>query len=160
MSEEPDPIKESDVESKVVLLSIRPKYAEKLFNGTKRVELRRVKPKLKEGDMVFVYVSSPVKELKGQFEVEKVVEKPIDELWIQVRQDAGISRAEFYEYYSGADRGCGIYLRALRSIRNPISLGSLRELWEHFHPPRSYRYLSKPELDVVTSAITARCDGA
>jgi predicted transcriptional regulator len=138
---------------KVVLLSIRPRYAEKLFNGTKRVELRRMKPRLDEGDIVLIYVSSPVKELRGRFEVETVIEKPVDELWAHVWSDAGISKKEFDEYYSGAERGCGIYLRAPASIRKPIGLDDLRELWSNFHPPQSYRYLSASELSVVASAM-------
>ncbi|KHD05821.1 hypothetical protein PN36_04880 [Candidatus Thiomargarita nelsonii] len=44
----------------VVLLSIRPKYAEKIFEHTKTVELRRVRPKhLKNGDLVFI--SNPLR---------------------------------------------------------------------------------------------------
>jgi len=141
------------METKVILLSIRPKYAEKIFNGTKRVELRRVMPNLKEGDTIFVYVSSPVKELRGHFEVEKVVKKPIDKLWLQVKQDIGITEEEFYEYYTGVEYGFGIYLRAPASIRSPISLDRLRKLWKNFHPPQNYRYISKLEFEIMTAAI-------
>ena len=58
----------------MVLLSIKPKYADKIFNGTKTVELRRICPKVTEGDLILVYVSSPVKALVGEFEVKKIVE--------------------------------------------------------------------------------------
>ena len=44
-----------------VLLSVRPKYAEKIFERTKTVELRRIRPKLlEEGDLVLLYVSSQI----------------------------------------------------------------------------------------------------
>jgi predicted transcriptional regulator len=46
--------------SNILLLSIRPEYANKIFDRTKTVELRRVRPRLlNEGDRVVVYVSSP-----------------------------------------------------------------------------------------------------
>ena len=56
-----------------LLLSIHPEYAEKIFDGTKRVELRRVRPRLQNGDLVIVYVSSPVKAVCGAFRVDNVV---------------------------------------------------------------------------------------
>ena len=62
-----------------VLMSIRPQYATKIFDGIKTVELRRVKPKfLAEGDLIFVYVSSPVKSLVGAFTVSSITEKSLN----------------------------------------------------------------------------------
>ncbi len=46
--------------SNAIVLSIRPQYAEKIFEGTKRVELRRIRPKqIKNGNLALIYVSSP-----------------------------------------------------------------------------------------------------
>ncbi|MCX5658078.1 MAG: GNAT family N-acetyltransferase, partial [Candidatus Omnitrophica bacterium] len=111
--------------SKAILLSIRPKYAEKVFDGTKRVELRRVRPNLSIGDLVVVYVSSPVKQIWGSFEVEQIVEKPLDELWNLVQNDAGVSRIEFDNYYNGLECGFGIYIKNFVSETTPISLNEL-----------------------------------
>ena len=140
-------------EPKVILLSIHPKYAEKIFSGTKQVELRKVKPKIEEGDMVFVYVSSPVKQLHGQFEVEKVIVKPLAKLWAQAGPKSGMSEKEFYEYFGDSEEGCGIYLRSPVSMRHPISLDKLRELLTNFHPPQNYKYLNEPELNIMMSAV-------
>src|SRR5438552_3893096 len=38
-----------------LLLSIRPKHAEKIFDGIKTVELRRIRPRLQRGDLVLVF---------------------------------------------------------------------------------------------------------
>ena len=48
-----------------LLISIHPEYAKKIFEGTKRVELRRIQPKIFEDDLVVVYVTSPVKRSFG-----------------------------------------------------------------------------------------------
>ena len=82
-----------------ILMSIRPQYAEKIFSKTKTVELRKVKPKtLAGGDLIFVYVSSPVQSLVGAFKVASVLEKPLSSLWPNVKDYAGISRGEFLDY--------------------------------------------------------------
>ena len=139
--------------SKVLLLSIRPKFAEKVFNGTKKVELRRVKPGISEGDIVVVYVSSPVKQIWGTFEVGRIIEKPLHELWDLVQCEACLSKNEFDEYYDGIERGYGIYIRGTAYIKQPIDLNEIRERWGGFHPPQSYRYLSMSDLDLLTQIV-------
>ena len=139
--------------SNTLMLSIRPQYAEKIFQGTKKVELRKVKPNVAKGDIVFVYISSPVQELYGKFEVERVISKPINELWKIVHQDAGISREEFEHYYRGSSIGYGIYLCAPVIIKRPIGLNDLRHVWKNFYPPQGYKYLNATELSLVSSFI-------
>src|SRR6185503_3263930 len=59
--------------NQALLISVRPRFAEMIFAGTKVVELRRLRPRIGTGDLVFVYVSSPVMALAGAFEVGEVV---------------------------------------------------------------------------------------
>jgi len=139
--------------SKVLLLSIRPKFAEKIFDGTKKVELRRVKPNLSEGDIVVVYVSSPVKQVWGTFEVGQIVEKSIGELWPLVQHDAGLLKDEFDDYYFGVDHGYGIYIKEITAIHQPMDLGEIRKRWGNFHPPQSYCYLSLADLNIFTPIL-------
>ncbi len=136
---------------KTLLLSIRPQYASKIFDGEKKVELRKVRPRhLSKGDEVFVYVSSPTKELQGMFTVESILEATPEELWHKVKNSAGISKQEFDDYYSGSTKGFGIFLKIPRTLANPISLFDLRKIWENFHPPQSYRYLTNHELGRIS----------
>ena len=131
----------------VLLLSIRPQYAEKIFDGTKTVELRRVRPRVKEGDTVLVYASSPVKALVGAFVVSRVVEKAPQELWRIVRSRAGIEQEEFEAYYDGARTGFGIFFKEVCEYSAPIELQSIRQRWPDFWPPQGYRYLQKGRAD-------------
>jgi len=134
-----------------LLLSIRPEYANKIFEGTKTVELRRTRPRLEAGDWVLVYVSTPVKALMGMVEVGRVMEAHPSLLWPHVREHAGITRWQFDHYYTGADRAYGIFLKSLRQLPIPIKLGHLRELIDGFVPPQSYRYLTYDEVRLVNS---------
>lgn len=132
---------------KNVLISIRPKYAKLIFTGQKTIELRRVMPNVNEGDLIVVYVSSPVKQVWGTFEVSAIIEEPIDVLWQKVKNQAGISYTEYIDYFSGVDHGFGLVIQKAKVKANPISLSDLRMQWSGFIPPQSYRYLSNAEMN-------------
>jgi predicted transcriptional regulator len=125
----------------IILLSIQPEFASMIFEGNKTVELRRRFPKISEGHIVFVYASSPQKELLGSFEVTKIVEETPRCLWRIVKNDAGITKGFFDDYFANATIGYGIFLKNATRFDNPISLDELREKWASFTPPQSYRYL-------------------
>nr|WP_279239826.1 ASCH domain-containing protein [Scytonema sp. UIC 10036] len=136
----------------ILLLSIQHKYASMIFDGHKRVELRRVRPRyLDEGDLILVYVTSPEKALFGVLEVEKVVEMAPEHLWQIVQDKAGISYENFHKYYENASIGFAIFLRNARSFDSPIKLERLREEWVDFRPPQCYRYLKDREINLVQS---------
>ncbi|WP_257236648.1 hypothetical protein [Nostoc sp. 'Peltigera malacea cyanobiont' DB3992] len=85
----------------ILLISVKPEYANKIFEErTKKVELRRVRTRVKTGDIVFVYVSSPKKTFLGFFEVDFVIEKlasknELKELWKQVKDQCWYKTSRF-----------------------------------------------------------------
>jgi predicted transcriptional regulator len=126
-----------------LLMSIRPQYADKIFNGTKTVELRRIKPKfLSEGDLVLVYVSSPVKSLVGAFTVALVIKQPLQSLWEAVKDHAGVSEEEFSNYYQGVQTGVAIFIQNVWLLSEPLHLAQMKKNFKNFHPPQSFRYTS------------------
>ena len=130
-----------------VLLSIRPEYAKKIFDGTKTVELRRTCPRVKEDDLVLVYVSSPVKALVGFLKVSHIIKETPEKLWLLVGSHAGVSKREFENYYSGASVGFGLYIDRVRRLKKPVSLEQLKARWPGFLAPQSYRYVVRNGLD-------------
>lgn len=135
------------MKSNAILMSIRPQYASKIFDGTKTVELRRIKPKtLGSGDLIFVYVSSPVKALTGAFRVASVVEKKLEPLWRTVKDNAGVTRAEFFNYFKGVDLGVAIFIDDVWLLPRPIKLAQLQEEIKNFYPPQSFRYTSIKQI--------------
>lgn len=126
-----------------LLMSIRPHYADKIFNGTKTVELRRIKPRLlTEGDLVLVYVSSPVKCVIGAFSVASVIKEPLPLLWEVVKDYAGVSEEEFCNYYRGTQAGVGIFIQDIWLLSEPLHLAQMKKDFKGFHPPQSFRYTS------------------
>lgn len=127
--------------STALLLSVRPKYAELFFSGRKRAELRRVRPNVKKGDLVLLYVSSPTKALMGAFQVKEVIQGTPLYLWRKTGNHSGITKAEFEAYYSGLSSGFAIVASRVWKLERPIRLSRLKQRWVRFTPPQSYRYI-------------------
>lgn len=139
-----------------ILLSVQPKYVEKIFAGEKKVELRRICPRVQRGDLVIIYASSPVMAVLGSFMVDHVVTKHPRELWPVVEHFACISRKEFDMYYRGSRFGVAIFFSKARPINEPLRLGEIRKRWPEFHPPQGYRYLASMDnqVNIFLSAVT------
>ena len=58
-----------------IILSIKPEFAAKIFEGTKKYEFRRAIFKNKNVKKVVVYASSPVQKIIGEFEIEDIIKK-------------------------------------------------------------------------------------
>ncbi len=137
-----------------ILISIRPEYANMIFEGTKTVELRRVRPKhIKKGSLVLIYVSSPVQSLSGAFIIDDIIEQPISELWQRVHSQAGVTHEEFNSYYTKASKGIGIFFSEVWPFEQPIDLQSLKERMENFHPPQSFRYVTDREMELASNQL-------
>lgn len=63
-----------------VLLSIKPEFANKIFEGSKKFEFRRSIFKNKQVKSIVVYASAPISKVIGEFEIDTVHCKNLDEL--------------------------------------------------------------------------------
>lgn len=135
--------------SDAMLISIRPEFADRIFAGKKTVELRRTRPRVLSGDLILIYVTSPVKALMGICEVEQVITGTPEALWEELQDQAGMSAEEFESYYDGAELGVGICFRSAYRLATPLHLEVLRAKWPRFHPPQSYHYLSPDQVSLV-----------
>lgn len=125
-----------------IFLAIKPRYARDILSGAKTVELRRTRPRdLREGSLVVLYASSPVRAVLGTAEVERIVTTAPIELWPLVASQSRINRAEFDHYFVGADEATGIFVRAPAPTPSPYRLDEIRQDWPGFHPPQAFRYL-------------------
>jgi predicted transcriptional regulator len=132
--------------SNTAIISLKPKYAKKLFEGEKKIELRRTRTRLQTNDLVLVYVSAPVKALTGAFRVKNLIEDLPNNLWSITQDGAAITREEFDEYYAGATRGVAIFIEEVFVFSQAINLENLRRKWPTFFPPQIYRYLTQEEV--------------
>src|SRR6266446_4775480 len=105
-----------------LLLSIRPRFAKMIFAGTKTVELRRVRPKIKKGDLILLYVSSPAKELQGGFRVADMISGRPSSIWKKLGTRSGVTRQEFYAYFKGKGEAHALIVAETWTLPNPIRL--------------------------------------
>ena len=129
---------------KPLILSLKPRYADLIFEGVKKAELRRRPLVQVEGGEVFVYVTSPVMELRGGFRVGEVWAGTPQEIWEKVSEWAAINRDDFDAYYEGQSVAYALEITDVWEYSNPPSLSTLRTQFDNFVVPQSWRYV-KPE---------------
>lgn len=102
-----------------VLLSMKPKYVEKVLSGEKKYEFRKRIWK-KEVDRVFIYSTSPVKRIVASFKPGEIVEGPPEELWNQFSITSGINKDDFFDYFRFKDKGFAIKIKELEIFDEPV----------------------------------------
>ncbi|MYD62560.1 MAG: ASCH domain-containing protein [Gemmatimonadetes bacterium] len=127
-----------------LLFSLKPCYADLVFEGLKKAELRRRIASSIEGRDVFIYVSSPVKQLRGGFRVGHVWQGSPEEVWNEVSELAGVDKRGFDAYYEGREIAYALQITDVWEYENPTDLNRLRKLFPNFVVPQSWRYV-KPE---------------
>ena len=83
-----------------ILLSIKPEYVDRIFNGSKKYEFRKHLPQVKV-DKLVVYSTDPVQRVVGEVEVLGSLTMKPTPLWEATKQLAGISRAKYRAYFKG-----------------------------------------------------------
>ncbi|HMO49809.1 MAG TPA: ASCH domain-containing protein [Kiritimatiellia bacterium] len=132
--------------TQALLISIRPKFVDAIFAGTKTVELRRVKPRLQRGDLVVVYASGKTKGIVGAFEVAGVTIASPGGIWRRHNGESGLCKAEYDRYFEGTNVGYAIQIGNTWKLPSPILLGTLRKRRSGFRPPQSYHYWPIEEI--------------
>lgn len=119
-----------------ILLSIKPEYANRIFNGQKRYEYRKRIPK-KEVSKIVVYSSAPEQAVIGEVEVIRILKMKPTPLWNYTKADAGISRAKYRKYFSGCATACAFALGSFKKYPTSKSL----EDFSVQSAPQSFVYL-------------------
>ncbi|MCD4652177.1 MAG: hypothetical protein K8S56_10405 [Candidatus Cloacimonetes bacterium] len=119
-----------------VLLSIKPKYAQRILSGEKKYEFRK-RIFTKNVKSVVIYSSTPEQLVIGEFTIGGIIHDSIETLWLETQRDAGISYEEFEKYFSGKDKGYAIIVSKFKKYSHPHSLSKLNV----DTAPQSYRYI-------------------
>lgn len=120
-----------------VLLSIKPEFAEKIFNGTKKYEFRKSIFKNKKVDTVVVYASSPWQYVIGEFKIETILNDNVDSIWKQTHEYSGISEEFYRMYFAHKTNAFAIKIGRVTKYKKPKQLRD----YHVNHAPQSYVYL-------------------
>lgn len=140
---------------RAVLLSIKPKYADLILAGSKRVEFRRSWA-AQDVRMIVLYSSSPVQKIVGIVEVENVVFATPNSLWKTcTERGGGLTREELRSYFSGKVHGVAVLLGQVLNLAKHIDP---RDVISNFVPPQSFRYLDANEYKKLERKVSSRKD--
>ena len=124
-----------------VVLSIKPQFANKIFDGTKKFEFRKAIFKNNNVTSVLVYSSSPVQKVIGEFEIGEIFKFDLKTLWDKTKEHSGITEEYFYEYFANKKHGFAIQIKNKKKFTTPKSLKDDYNLT----PPQSFSYFNSKD---------------
>jgi predicted transcriptional regulator len=105
-----------------VLLSIKPQFAIKIFDGTKKFEFRKSVFKNSNINTVVVYASAPMQKVIGEFTIAEIMEEEPEALWELTKRHSGITKDFFDEYFFNRDRAFAIKVKDITRYKEPKDL--------------------------------------
>lgn len=121
---------------RAALMSIRPRFASAILDGSKQIEFRK-RSLAVDITRVVIYTTSPVQAVVGEFTIaDQIVDSPKN-LWSRYSRIAGIDKESFFEYFSGSEKGVGILINDVTEYRLPRTLD---EVVPGSSAPQSFRY--------------------
>ncbi len=126
-------------DSVIAFLPIKPVYANRILDGSKKYEFRRSRLR-QDITHVVIYSTSPVKKIVGVAEVGGVTAASVSAAWEQTREDAGISQDDFNEYFAGAKSAVFISLRRVVRLKKELDPIEVRS---GFKVPQSFAYVDE-----------------
>lgn len=122
-----------------VLLSIKPEFAYKIFDGSKRYEYRKSIFKRDGISKVIVYASSPVKKVIGEFMIEDILKDAVETIWNETALESGISKRFFMTYFENKQNAYAIKIGRTTKYKKTKELSDFNVSVA----PQSFTYLEK-----------------
>ena len=126
--------------NRVVLLSIKPVYAMRIFNGHKQYEFRK-RQFPEYVCKVVVYASRPVCRVIGEFNVDRVERGTPQEIWRKCSFLSGIERKDFFKYYENTTNAIALKIESPILYTKPLDISIFCD-----RPPQSYCYIQDAQL--------------
>ena len=119
-----------------VLMSIKPKFVRKIFEGTKIFELRK-KIFLKKINTIVIYESSPTKKIVGEFIIDKIISDTPGKIYQKYNEYLGIDKVNYFEYFKNTNIAYAIKIKKVIKYEKELTLAdfSLKRA------PQSYQYI-------------------
>lgn len=136
-----------------VLISIKPKYVDKILRGEKKFEFRKAVFKTKRVRKVFIYSSAPVQCIVASFEVEDILQGSPNKIWADCKEFAGIEEEAYFDYFNNREQAYSIKIKNLNIFKEPIRPS---KHIEGFKAPQSYMYVDRNLAKVLEGSSSVR----
>lgn len=124
-----------------ILISLERRHANNVLSGSKTVEFRRRRMDVGVGATVWIYEKMPAGRVVGTATVAAVFYLTPAYMWRKFSSVAGLSKAEFFQYFEGVDKGFAVLLRQPTVLCSPVPLSELRLARAGFQPPQFFMRL-------------------
>lgn len=122
-----------------ILLSLKPKYADAILSGKKKVEIRTRFDKNLDGKVFSIYSSSPVRAIVGQAKISGIVKEHPALIWQKYSNSINCTKKEFDEYVSTNNEVYAIIIDHVKPFKVNVLLNQLNHLTKNeLKPPMSY----------------------
>lgn len=122
-----------------LLMSLHPIYARSIFNGIKKVEVRKKFSTRWKGSTTLVYSTDPVRSFVGFFSIEDVVEGDPEFIWQAYSDRLGCDRDEFFRYSIGAQTVYALIIGDVFEFKSPVAWNQLSQILnKQLVPPQTY----------------------
>jgi predicted transcriptional regulator len=125
-----------------IMISLKPKYADHVFEGGKTVELRKRRLKVAPGTRVWIYATSPIAAIRGYANLACIETGSPSQIWRALGAQTGISKDEFEAYFNACKVAHALVLTDVMAMKNTLSLVEIRRAVNNFHPPQFYCHLN------------------
>jgi predicted transcriptional regulator len=129
-------------DSDEILISLKPKYADHIFGGTKTVELRKRRLKIQPGARVWIYATAPTAAIRGYANLDRIERGSPVQIWKSLGTFTGISKDEFDAYFARCEIAYGLVLTNVMEMKIALTLDQIRKVVDDFHPPQFYCHLN------------------
>ncbi|MEG1313550.1 MAG: ASCH domain-containing protein [Bacilli bacterium] len=126
-----------------ILISINPEYVDRILDGSKKYEYRKVLAK--DVDLLIIYSTSPVMKIVGEVKVMGNIEMAPSTLWEKTKKEAGISRKKYREYFKGRKKA---YAYLLGDVLKYETGKRLTDIGIN-NAPQSFVYLKQEQYDLL-----------
>ena len=133
-----------------ILISLEPAYTRAILDGTKTVELRRRRVHAEVGTRVWLYSKAPRARVEGTARIQRIDEGDLKGIWSEYSREAGVSRAEFDNYFKGCNKGCAIVLVGAREVVPTVDLKTMQRQFRGFHPPQFFKRLNAEQVEALS----------
>lgn len=129
------------------MISLKEEYFERILDGTKSLEFRRVfASSIQEPFLCAIYVSSPVQAIRGVVCFNKPIKDSINRLLELAGKSGYLFIESVRDYFNEKNVGYALPVINTRSFKKPIRLREIQEIYPKFRPPQSFYCLENKQF--------------
>lgn len=140
-------------ENELLLMSIKTKYANQIFAGTKEYEFRRKSIGEKNCyKKIYIYSSEEEKVIVGYIIVDKILSGNLEKIEALTNS---FNNKSMENYFNGCEECYALHISEHHKFIKPIKLEDIKNQYKKFVVPQFYRYIreEEPIYDLLESRL-------